>query len=62
MGDIKSAWEIAQAKLENIGEATTEERLRWKYQTKGPITGTPTAQQDLIYIGSTDHRLYALLA
>jgi outer membrane protein assembly factor BamB len=37
-------------------------RVRWKFQTNGPITGTPAAQDGIIYIGSTDHHLYALLA
>jgi hypothetical protein len=31
MADIKSAREIAQQKTEALGEATEEERLRWKY-------------------------------
>lgn len=35
MADIKSAWEIAQEKLDKIGEATPEERVRWKYIPEG---------------------------
>jgi len=35
MPDIKSAWEIAQEKLGEIGEATPEERLQWKYVPEG---------------------------
>lgn len=35
MADIKSAWEIAQEKLGKIGEATPEERVRWKYIPEG---------------------------
>ena len=35
MGDIKSAREIALEKIEKIGEATEEERLKWKYGPKG---------------------------
>jgi len=35
MGEIKSAAEIAREKLENIGEVTEEERLRWKYVPEG---------------------------
>jgi hypothetical protein len=35
MGDIKSAREIAMEKLEKLGEATEEERLRWKLEPKG---------------------------
>ena len=37
-------------------------RLRWKFETKGPITGSPLAFDDIVYIGSTDHHMYALLA
>ena len=35
MGEIKSAREIAMEKLEDLGEATEEERLRWKYAPEG---------------------------
>ena len=35
MGKIKSAAEIAQEKLEKIGEPTQEERLKWKYGPEG---------------------------
>lgn len=35
MGEIKSAREIAMAKLAQIGEITEEERLRWKYVPEG---------------------------
>jgi len=36
--------------------------LRWKFVTKGPITGSPLVYDDIVYIGSTDHFLYTLLA
>jgi len=35
--------------------------LRWKYKTGGAITGTPVVYNDIIYIGSLDHCIYALL-
>jgi len=35
MGDIKSALELAMEKIEKLGEATEEERLRWKYAPEG---------------------------
>ena len=35
MGDIKSAHEIAMEKVEKLGEATEEERLKWKYVPEG---------------------------
>lgn len=39
MGDIKSAREIAEEKLAQIGEATEEERLKWKYVPEGEKLG-----------------------
>ncbi len=35
MADIKSALEIAMEKVEKLGEATDEERLKWKYVPEG---------------------------
>ena len=35
MDDIKSAHEIAMEKVKKLGEATEEERLRWKYVPEG---------------------------
>jgi hypothetical protein len=35
MGDIKSAREIANEKIEKLGEPTEEERLEWKYLPEG---------------------------
>jgi len=35
MGDIKSALEIAMERVEKIGEASEEERLKWKYVPEG---------------------------
>jgi tRNA A-37 threonylcarbamoyl transferase component Bud32 len=37
-------------------------RLRWKFATKGAITGAPIVYDDIVYVGSTDHNIYALLA
>jgi outer membrane protein assembly factor BamB len=36
--------------------------LRWKFGTEGAITGTPLVYDDIVYVGSTDHQVYALLA
>jgi hypothetical protein len=47
MADIKSAWEIAQAKLENIGEATPEERLRWKFIPEGERLAAQFIKDDI---------------
>jgi len=35
MGEIKSAREIAMEKVEKLGKATEEERLKWKYAPEG---------------------------
>lgn len=35
MSDIKSAYEIAMEKIKDIGDATPEERLKWKFTPKG---------------------------
>ena len=35
MGEIKSAAEIAREKIAKLGEATEEERLKWKYGPEG---------------------------
>lgn len=35
MADIKSAWEIAQKKIEKLGEPTPEERIAWRYVPEG---------------------------
>jgi outer membrane protein assembly factor BamB len=37
-------------------------RLRWKFNTGGPITGAPIVYNDILYFGSADHSLYALSA
>lgn len=40
MSDIKSALEIAMEKIEKLGEATEEERLKWKYVPQGEQLAT----------------------
>ncbi|NJD59654.1 MAG: pyrrolo-quinoline quinone, partial [Anaerolineae bacterium] len=35
-------------------------RLRWKYQTKGPVTGNAVIANDVLYFGSNDHKIYAI--
>jgi len=46
MGDIKSAREIAMEKVEKLGEATDEERLRWKYVPEGEKLAAGYLKQD----------------
>ncbi len=46
MDDIKSAREIAMEKVEKLGEATDEERLRWKYVPEGEKLATKYLKED----------------
>ena len=46
MGDIKSALEIAMEKIERLGKATDEERLRWKYVPEGERLAARYLKQD----------------
>lgn len=47
MSDIKSAREIAAEKVEKLGEATNEERLRWKYVPEGEKLAARYLKQNL---------------
>ncbi len=46
MGDIKSALEIAMEKVEKLGKATDEERLRWEYVPEGERLAAKYLKQD----------------
>lgn len=46
MGEIKSALEIAMEKVDKLGEATDEERLRWKYVPEGEKLAAGYLKQD----------------
>lgn len=46
MGDIKSALEIAMEKVEKLGKATDEERLKWKYVPEGERLAVKYLKQD----------------
>jgi hypothetical protein len=46
MGDIKSAHEIAMEKIEKLGKATDEERLKWKYVPEGERLAVRYLEQD----------------
>jgi hypothetical protein len=47
MGEIKSALEIAMEKVEKMGEATDEERLRWKYVPEGERLAAKYMRDDI---------------
>jgi len=46
MDDIKSAREIAMEKIERLGKATDEERLKWKYIPEGERLAVRYLKQD----------------
>ncbi len=46
MDEIKSAREIAQEKIEKLGEATEEERLEWKYLPQGEQLAAKYLKED----------------
>ncbi len=46
MGDVKSALEIAMEKIEKLGKATDEERLKWKYVPEGERLAARYLKQD----------------
>ena len=46
MGEIKSAREIAMEKVEKLGEATEDERLKWKYAPEGERLAARYTQED----------------
>ena len=46
MGEIKSAREIADEKLDKIGEATDEELLKWKYIPEGEMLAARFTRED----------------
>ncbi len=46
MGDVKSALEIAMEKIEKLGKATDEERLKWEYVPEGERLAARYIKQD----------------
>jgi len=46
MGDIKSALELAMEKIERLGKATDEERLKWRYVPEGERLAARYLKQD----------------
>lgn len=55
MGDIKSAFEIAKEKIEKLGEATEEERLRWKYVPEGEKLAARYMNEDVNLSSELSH-------
>ena len=62
MDDIKSALEIAMEKVAKIGEATEEERLKWKYQPQGEQLAVRYLKEDcnlIVELGKYDEKVRA---
>ncbi len=55
MADIKSAREIAMAKVEQLGEATDEERLKWKYVPEGEQLAGKYLKEDFNLVAELSH-------
>jgi hypothetical protein len=53
--DIKSALEIAQEKVEKLGEATEEERLKWKYVPEGERLAARYLKENVNLIAELTH-------
>jgi plasmid stabilization system protein ParE len=47
MADIKSAFEIAKEKIEKLGEATEDEKLKWKYMPQGEQLAAKYLKEDI---------------
>lgn len=47
MGDIKSAYELAMERVARIGEATEEEKIRWKYQPEGEKLASKYLEEEI---------------
>ena len=60
MGEIKSAREIALEKVAGLGEATEEERLRWKYVPEGSRLAARYIAEDcnlVLELGKYDEKI-----
>jgi eukaryotic-like serine/threonine-protein kinase len=61
---IASDWLSFRGSQANIGrtiETISEQpKLQWKFSTGGPIKGTAVTQNDRVYIGSEDKKIYCL--
>ena len=55
MGDIKSALELAMEKIEKLGKATDEERLKWKYIPEGEKLAVKYLKQDCNLVVELSH-------
>ena len=54
-----SVFLIAQIDTGNFYQVPYESVLNWKFETKGPIYGTPVVSDGIVYFGSSDSVFYA---
>lgn len=65
MGEIKSAREIAAEKVAKLGEATEEERLKWKYIPEGERLATRYTREGcnlVLELGQYDEKVRKYVA
>ena len=68
--DMKEALLVAARKtgllprISRAGAAVSDENIKpiWSFECGDEIRGTPTIQENIVYVGSYDHNLYALEA
>jgi len=53
-GDAQHAGVLQTRGVETLGG------VRWKFETGGPVRSSPTVSDGVLYVGSTDGRLYAV--
>jgi outer membrane protein assembly factor BamB/tRNA A-37 threonylcarbamoyl transferase component Bud32 len=51
-------------RISRLGAATSDENIKpiWSFECGDEIRGTPALQENIVYVGSYDHNLYALEA
>ncbi|MCH2206142.1 MAG: PQQ-binding-like beta-propeller repeat protein [Lentisphaerales bacterium] len=61
---LANDWLSFRGSQSNLGRVETElsasPKLKWKFQTEGPIKGTAVITQQKVFIGSEDSKIYCL--
>ncbi|MCB0210965.1 MAG: PQQ-binding-like beta-propeller repeat protein, partial [Anaerolineae bacterium] len=50
----------SKEKGEIISVSRKDRKLRWRFKTGGPVPSSPLVVDGIVYVGSTDHYVYAL--
>ena len=56
---VKGSRSLAQSKSQTVNLSHSA-RCRWQFLCEDEIRGTPALDEDIVYIGSMDHNMYAL--